>query len=107
MVDSGSLSSTVGGLVAVVALLCAHRVHLAAEERVSRLVCTTVWFSWVLSAVSLVLLPLDLAEQQSSPESSLHPSCETQPISALSVVWSCVFWCSIALGFVMVELLRE
>jgi hypothetical protein len=94
-------------LVVVAALLCALRVHLVADERASRLVRITVWFSWMLSAVSVLLLPLDLAGRASVDWSTSPLSCDKQPITLLSVVWSLLFWLSLALGFVMVELLRE
>jgi hypothetical protein len=97
----------IAGLMVFAALLCALRVHLVADERVSRLVRITVWFSWMLSAVSLLLLPLDLARRAPMQWSPSPLSCDKQPITLLSVVWGLLFWLSLALGFVMVELLRE
>jgi len=104
---SGSLGPIILSLVSFTALLCALRLHLVADERVSRVVRITVWFSWVLSAFSLLLLPFDLARPPPPEGYAASPSCDNQPITGLSVVWDLLFWCSLALGFAMVELLRE
>ncbi|EOD29358.1 hypothetical protein EMIHUDRAFT_203993 [Emiliania huxleyi CCMP1516] len=101
------LAPTIWALVLIVALLSALRVHLAADHRVSRLVGTTVWLSWVLSAVSMLILPIDLARQPPHVQGVERLSCDSQPFSALSVAWSLLLWSTLALGFAMVELLRE
>jgi len=100
-------ASFMAGLFVLAGLLSALRVHLVADERVSRLVRITVWFSWMLSAVSFLLLPLDLARRAPVQWSPSPLSCDKQPITLLSIIWCLLFWLSLALGFVMVELLRE
>lgn len=105
--SSGGLGATLGALVLLTVVACAVRIYLVADERVGRLVRLTVWFSWVLSGLSMLLLPLDLARQAPVQWSVSPFSCDMQPISLLSVVWGLLFWFSLVLGFAMVELLRE
>eukprot|EP00965_Chrysotila_dentata_P010456 340626-Pleurochrysis_carterae.AAC.3 len=62
-------------LTVTVALVCAVRLRLLADERARPFVLQVVWLSWFLSAVALLLLPLDLVHMPWSDSDAGATDC--------------------------------
>ena len=86
---SGSLSVVV--LVLLTAAVCAWRIHALVEERASRLVRVSAWCTWLISGLSLILLPLDLtadATLTTTSTSSFDSPPGASPLSAEGIAFS-------------------